>query len=319
MKFLFKKSFLIIFALLLISSPALAGRKLFSSTTASDKIKIEDSDRNFLYYAPSSKPLFKAPLILVLHGANEGPRDIEAATQYRFNELADNDGAVICYPEGVDFWWNFDSKATLKANRQIVDDVKFISVLIDHLVSKYSLDPHRVYVTGMSAGAIMALRLASELPHKITAVAPVAGSNPLNFLMNCDSKPPVSILFMNGDQDNLVPFNGGMAHMGNSTWEAQTDPVPLSVDHWATCEECFGRPVTTDLPVINRMDPTRVQLVTYPVSNKGADILFYVIHGGGHRWPNAFQYPGVDQKLGKMSVQIDATTIIWDFFKRHIR
>ena len=57
-----------------------------------------------------------------------------------------------------------------------VDDVAFIRALLDDLMRAYQVDAKRVYATGMSNGAIMAYRLASELSDRIAAIAPVAGA-----------------------------------------------------------------------------------------------------------------------------------------------
>ena len=54
-----------------------------------------------------------------------------------------------------------------KAEEKKVDDVGFINALIEELEANYAIDPRRIYVTGMSNGAMMSYRLACELgdPH----------------------------------------------------------------------------------------------------------------------------------------------------------
>ena len=84
-------------------------------------------------------------------------------------------------------------------------DVKFISELIDFMVKNYSVDPSRVYVTGMSNGAMMSFRLAYETWNKIAAIAPVTGEIPYNVFGNESSIAPVSVLMINGLEDHLVP------------------------------------------------------------------------------------------------------------------
>lgn len=72
--------------------------------------------------------------------------------------------------------------------RDKVNDVAFISALLDKLESKYKINIDRVYATGMSNGAIMSYRLACELPDRFAAIAPVAGT----LFVGCDSTTPVS-------------------------------------------------------------------------------------------------------------------------------
>ena len=71
-----------------------------------------------------------------------------------------------------------DEEANDRAHRDNIDDVGFISALIDLMIKDYNMDPNRVYMTGISNGAIMSYRLACEIPHKIAAIAPVDGNIP---------------------------------------------------------------------------------------------------------------------------------------------
>jgi poly(3-hydroxybutyrate) depolymerase len=57
-----------------------------------------------------------------------------------------------------------------------VDDVSFIRALIDKLEHDYPVDPKRVYIAGISNGAMMSYRLACELSDKIAAITPVEGA-----------------------------------------------------------------------------------------------------------------------------------------------
>ncbi|MBW1972604.1 MAG: phospholipase, partial [Deltaproteobacteria bacterium] len=42
----------------------------------------------------------------------------------------------------------------------------------------------------------------------------------------------------------------------------------------------------------------------------------YGIEGGGHTWPGGYQYLP-ERIIGKSSKDIDASKVIWNFFKRH--
>ncbi len=87
----------------------------------------------------------------------------------------------MVYPDGIELNWNdgrMDEEANDRAHRENINDVGFISALIDSMIKDYNINPKRVYVTGISNGAIMSYRLACELSHKITAIAPVDGNIP---------------------------------------------------------------------------------------------------------------------------------------------
>ena len=88
------------------------------------------------------------------------------------------------------------------------------------------------------------------------------------------------------------------------------------VRDWTLLDGCKGDPVDERLTLQDHTDPTWVEKETYPISDNGAEVLLYVIHGGGHTWPSGMKYAG-EWIVGKVSRQLDATDVIWDFFKRH--
>ncbi|MBK9529210.1 MAG: hypothetical protein IPO41_13055 [Acidobacteria bacterium] len=52
-----------------------------------------------------------------------------------------------------------------------IDDVDFISTLLDTIESKYKIDKNRIYASGLSNGGMMSYRLAAELSNRIAAIA----------------------------------------------------------------------------------------------------------------------------------------------------
>src|SRR4030042_3686491 len=117
------------------------------------------------------------PLVVVLHGSNASGMIIRVYT--RFNESADQHNFIVVCPDSYGEYWNdgrIDMNSfSFKAN---IDDVKFISVLIDHIRSRYRVDRTRVYIVGFSNGGMMALRCAVTIPEKLAAAACVSGSLP---------------------------------------------------------------------------------------------------------------------------------------------
>src|SRR6185295_5222148 len=92
------------------------------------------------------------------------------------------------------------------ADRDDVDDVTFISLLIDELERTQPIDTHRVFASGHSNGAIMSYRLACELADKIVAIAVQAGTL---FVDECAPSHHVSVLQIHGTADENLPINGG--------------------------------------------------------------------------------------------------------------
>lgn len=97
-----------------------------------------------------------------------------------FTDKARAEGFIVVYPEGTSrrgqlFTWKAGHCCGY-AMEQRVNDVAFIGALIDALLARYPIDPKRVYVTGMSNGAMMAHRLGIELSEKVAAIAPAVGA-----------------------------------------------------------------------------------------------------------------------------------------------
>ncbi len=279
-------------------------------------IKVDGRVRTFLIYEPPHyNKSRRNPLVIALHGGGGDAQKMEKLTNYEFNRLADRYGFMVVYPEAVEKHWN-DGRGIedYTSQRENVDDVKFISRLIDFMVENYSVDPKRVYVTGMSNGAIMSFRIAYELGNKVAAIAPVAGEIPYNVFANETPIAPVSVLMINGLEDPLVPWDGGYVHFRDRKL-GRVIGVEKSLEVWVKKDNCTVLKDKHYLPD-KADDGTRVWLKEYRNNTTGEEVLLYGIDGGGHAWPGGSQYfpEGV---IGKTSRDIDACQVIWSFFSNH--
>jgi polyhydroxybutyrate depolymerase len=277
--------------------------------------------RTYRTYIPSSSDTSKKlPLVIALHGRGGNGESMLLVTRKGFNKLADRDGFIVVYPDGVEQNWNdgrMDEQANDRAHRENINDVGFISELIDIMIKDHNADPKRVYVTGISNGAIMSYRLACELSDKITAIAPVDGNIPFMLFPECTPSGLVSVLAINNINDPLVPYEGGTIyghfHRVNL---GKVLSVDESIAFWVIRNRCSPIPVVTEEPDRDPEDGTRVIRKQYFNETSGAEVILYAIDGGGHTWPGGFQY--LPQWLiGKTSRDIDANEIIWSFFKNH--
>jgi polyhydroxybutyrate depolymerase len=241
-------------------------------------------------------------------------------THKGFNKLADKDGFIMVYPDGIELNWNdgrMDEEANDRAHRENIDDVGFISALIDSMIKDYNINPKRVYITGISNGAIMSYRLACELSHKITAIAPVDGSIPYLLFPECSPSRHVSVLAINNVNDPLVPFEGGDIYgQFHRIKLGKVLSVNESIGFWVKQNMCSNTPVVTEEPDRDPRDGTRVTSKQYINVIDRTEVILYAVDGGGHTWPGGFQYLPA-WIIGKTSKDIDANEVIWSFFKRH--
>lgn len=249
-------------------------------------------------------------VVFVLHGGKGNAQKAAYATG--FNDLADRDGFIVVYPEGLYNQWN-DGRNASFGNHDVtqVDDVGFISALIDQLAQDYTIDSSRAYATGMSNGGMMTHRLACELSNRLAAVAPVIGAVPEALAPLCTPTRPIPILMINGTDDRLVRWEGGPV-VGREKW-GNLLSIEQTVALWVDKNGCSSTPSTEWFLDTDPNDGTRVWIDQYAGN---ADVVFYGIDGGGHTWPGGARYQR-PVLLGKVSRDIVASEVIWDFFQQH--
>ena len=271
-------------------------------------------ERTYIAYIPPSYDKNKSmPLVIALHGGGGTGKGMKRLSLGGFNTLADKKGFVVVYPDGTKRAWN-DGRDERYSQ---ADDVGFISALIDHLVKEFNVDSKRIYVTGMSNGAHMSMRLARELSHKIAAVAPVAYAMQEKYASVPVSTRPISVLVMTGTNDPLIPWEGGETpDPTGKRMLGRILSVVATVKVLLTHNECSPVPTIAWEPDKAPRDGTKVLKEVYDQCEDGTEVILYTIEGGGHTWPGGWQY--LPEKIvGKTSRDIDANEAIWDFFKRY--
>lgn len=158
------------------------------------KGKFNTQTRGIKYamYVPSAySPSKKWPLILVFHPAGNGGeiRDF-------WVEKAEESGFIIAggYSVGGNLW-------------ELSDDYKVFK-MIDDICSTYSIDKNRIYLTGLSGGAVFVYYLGIIYPEVFRAMAPVSGAmfnvkDNLEFSRKAPKHIPV--LIIQGGKDDVVP------------------------------------------------------------------------------------------------------------------
>lgn len=268
---------------------------------------IESGGRTRVYFVhhPSSAKT-GAPVVLLLHGGTGTAEGMQRIAH--FNQVSDAHGFVAVYPQGYRRSWN-DGRGNTPAARDGVDDVAFISALVDRLVATDGVDKTRVLAGGLSNGAFMSQRLGCELADKIKAIAPVAGPMGTNLAATCHPARTVSVLEVHGTDDPLIPYNGG--HDNGRGGGGDDLSVIDTYNRWRTLDAC---PASVDTRLPDKVnDGTHVVVHTSrPCRDSGA-VELYTVEGGGHTWPGGEQYlPAA--VVGKTSRQFDASETIWEFF-----
>lgn len=291
--------------------------KIPSDPHTSTRIILSDGvERTYRIHIPSVVD-FSPSLVFVLHGGGGTGEGMERTlTLGGFNSLSDQDHFIVVYPDGIEKYWNDGRKnVTDPAHQQNIDDVSFFRTLIENLTTEFNVDPHRIYVTGISNGAMMSYRLAFEIPDKIAAIAPIAGAIPTDLLDYNISDIPVSVCIMSGTHDPLVPWEGGLVGTRRNP-RGTVISVPESTLFWCNHNNCSPEPNSTVLPDNDPKDGTRVQRDIYQGGRNNTEVVLYTINNGGHTWPDGYQYLPL-ALVGRTTHDVNANTVIWEFFSTH--
>ncbi len=273
-------------------------------------------NRTYYLHAPADRPRDRAaPLVLVFHGGGGTPAFAERES--KFSELADRDGFLVVYPEGVGKSWN-DGRGvqSIVAQRDSVDDLAFVAALIDDVAKSHRLDAQRVFATGISNGAIFSHHLGANLSSRIAAIAPVAGGVPETLSARFKPEKPVAVLILQGADDPLVPYPGGDVTPPGAGKRGRIVATEQAAVLWAGHNGCQREPVAEDLADKDPKDGCTARKLTYAKGKDGTEVVLCRIAGGGHTWPNGLQYLP-RRIIGNVCRDFDGTKVIWEFFKSH--
>ncbi|MDQ6613946.1 MAG: polyhydroxybutyrate depolymerase [Actinomycetota bacterium] len=259
------------------------------------QFSIDGVVRSYRVYAPPTVGARRlSPLLVVLHGGGDSVTSTVDTTM--FDRQAQASNYIVAYPEGTRLEWNAGFCCGTAPSRN-VDDVGFLNQVLDRLEADYPIDRARIFLAGVSNGAMLAYRFACEHAERVTAVGSVAGSMVLD---SCHPSRPVSVIEVHGTADPLVPFQGGHTEFGVADSSFSYSPIMALSQRWADLDGCPpSSAVTTSGPVVT---------MSWVGCHNGSAVSLVSVTGGGHVW----FAPG----LGSADGSLDATQVIGTFLAR---
>jgi polyhydroxybutyrate depolymerase len=225
--------------------------------------------RTYRLFVPTSLPAGPRPLLMGLHGYRSDAATFESGT--RLDAGAVKAGAIAVYPDGVGKSWNA-GRCCGTASATGVDDVGFLTAVVQDVAAGRSVDGNRVSVVGMSNGGMMAYRLGCERSDLFGVVEVMTGT----FVgPTCSFTRPVSLLHVHGALDDVVPLKGtATTPLANGGFPAVMGPVSA----YSTFDRCSG---STTGPY----GPTRVAtLWQASACPAGTYVQLVTSSTMGHRW-----------------------------------
>jgi len=251
--------------------------------------------RQYMVYKPANyNAAVPASMVLTLHGLGDNMNNF---TGIGMNQVADTANIIVVVPQAMNdplagTAWNSGAGYSGYYPNSSVDDVAFISALIDTVKAHYTINQNRVYACGFSMGGFMTQRLAIFLNSKIASFASVSGTFGFG-LPSYNPNKKISIAHFHGTADGTVPYAGNTSGIGADSL----------VKFWVANNQCNPVPQQTSLPNTQN-DGFTVDHYKYTGGQNNTEVEFFKVNGAGHVWLTAAN-------------DISYTVEIWKFFNRH--
>jgi polyhydroxybutyrate depolymerase len=252
------------------------------------------------------------------HGAGANG-DAQRAIDH-FAELGDQEGFVTVYPNGesVDLGpFGVANLWSLGPKGGPIDEAAFVAHLLDVVGDGLCIDTRRVFATGISLGGGMARLVGCELADRLAAFAPVSPVTP----RPCTTGTALPMIGFHGTADLILPYTGTATQQAAEAWAGEQ----------AARNGCRpGSSVRQTIGAADRLGWRECDAAT----------TFYRLNGAGHSWPGSPPPVPRDVLIALLTpvaplfglspeqladtflntnMDIDATHVIWSFFKAHPR
>ena len=285
-------------------------------------IAVNDMSRFYRYYIPDSLSSEQPPVVFFLHGGNQSMRKSMPPANNgsaAWPDVADKHGFILMVPNGTnpetgdasgdEQRWN---DCRVNAPDVNVNDVAFLSTLMDWSVENLNIDVSRIYVSGASNGGLMSFRAAIELPEKVASAAPFIANNPAN--SECSLASPTPIMITVGTEDPLMPFDAGeVARSGSFVVSADS-----TRDFWVGLNGIVGEPERSTFPDIVPGDNSIVEEELYRDSSRNLAVRYLRMKGAGHSMPSTSRElsAAVEAFLGPQNNDIEGAEQAWQFMSQ---
>jgi poly(hydroxyalkanoate) depolymerase family esterase len=292
--------------------------------------------REYYVYAPS-RPV--DALVVYLHGCTQPA--LEAAKGTRWNELADQRGFVVAYPdqrvpEGLADagdgskarCWNPGQSEALPRDH---GEIGTVAEITRRVAREHGIAPGRVFVAGISGGALMATTMAVVYPDLYAAVGHVENcgyscgdaDGELAYRRMGDHARVVPAMIVNGSADFLI--NPALAETAVTQWVGTNDradngarddsvprtPTTVTTTGGSPQPSPDGELCADDLAHHNPC-PGGV-LGPYPVTVRdyAGVVQAWTVHGLSHNYPGGSAEGSFTDPYGP-----NITPPLFDFFER---
>ena len=269
-----------------------------NAQTITDSFVFATINREYIIHIPASYNANTAvPLLISLHGLGDNMANFSGAG---FHALSESENFIVVTPQALNFSylgftigtsWNSGVGAIVSVlstpiyPNEDINDVGFISALIDSISLMYTIDADRIYATGFSMGGFMTNRLGVELNDRIAAIASVSGT--LGDNVGRSNACPIPAMHIHGTGDATVNYYADYTSSGG-LYVIAGDSVSGLMNFWNGVNQ-------TSTAVLHNPNYTTVSGLTVEefIWGNGQDSSLtrhLKVNGGDHVW-NVPLYP----------------------------
>lgn len=261
------------------------------------KIVVDSIEREYYIHIPKNISA-NAPLIMVFHGYSGNALNTLQTT--KFNQLADHNGFAVCYPQGlIDQKKNAFWQVGYSFHKGFeVDDVKFVTKLIQKLQSEFKLSKTNVFMTGFSNGGDFCNLLSCETEDLFSATAPIISCFMEDFFNKCQMAKPIPTFMLNGTLDSITFWNGDMNNIQGYGPYLPTETML----NFRVQQIQYENVIRDTLRSHNLNENTLVAIEKYSSTHSNNQVWMYSYLNGGHGYP---KYLNLEEE-------------IWSFFKLYL-
>ena len=228
------------------------------------------------------------PLVVLLHGytANGALQEF----YFKLQPLAEERGFLYVHPDRLkdrigNGYWNGTNACCDLANTG-VDDVAYLTSILDQVQASYKVDPKRVYFVGHSNGGFMSYRMACERADRVAAIATLAGATFAD-TTRCKPTAPVSVLQIHGTADSTIRYGGGQIQ------GKQYPSAVTTVGTWAAYNGCAPTPApaATKLDLDAKIDGPDAAVLAYTGCKATSTVELWTVETGIHTPPLSPSFP----------------------------
>ncbi|MCP5038711.1 MAG: hypothetical protein GY945_14050, partial [Rhodobacteraceae bacterium] len=279
------------------------------------QVIFEGFERDFNLYVPTGLEENQEPypLVFVLHGIASTNELVMEKSRGRFNQLADQYGFLVAYPNGLARHWAVGEGEAAALVLPKRDDLAFLDQVLTLSGQLFPVDRTRIFATGFSLGGQMSFAWACNRPGLVRAVATVAMTLPEFMIETCRDSTPFGVAMIHGTADPAVPYYGGSFPVGPK-------PRDVFLSHDKTLAFFMAQngcdPAEYQTLVLDEFDDETSVMRRVWENCAGPSLHSYTILAGGHSWPREDQPLTTRAVVGRVSREITGSDQMWEFFQR---